>query len=54
MTQPSRVVESRTNGANQSEQDTQTMPALELVKPLPDPVAVNVEIAMEWALLGGD
>ena len=53
MTQPSRLVEPRLNSANQNEPDMQMLPALDRVKPGPD-VPVNVEVAMEWALLGGD
>ncbi len=54
MTQPSQLVESRLNSGNQNEQDMQILPALDRVKPCPDPVRVNVEVAMEWAFLGGD
>ena len=54
MTQPSRLVEPRLNTANQNEQDMQILPALDLVKPCADLIPVNVEVAMEWAFLGGD
>lgn len=54
MTQPSQLVEPQLNSANQTDQDMHMLPALDRVKPCPDSVPVNVEVAMEWALLGGD
>lgn len=54
MTQPSQLVEPGLNSENQNEQDMQILPALDRVKPCADPVCVNVEVAMEWAFLGGD
>ena len=54
MTRPSRLFEPGTDSANQNEQEMPIMPVLELVKPCAGPVHVKVEIAMEWALLGGD
>ena len=54
MMQPSRCFECGTDRGDQSEQGTQVMPAPDFAKPCPDPVSVNVEIAREWAFLGGD
>ena len=54
MTQPSQLVESRLNSGNQNEQDMQILPALDRVKPCPDPVRVNVEVARAGDVLGGD
>ena len=53
MTQPSQLVEPRLDTANQNEQGMQILPVLDLVKPCPDALPVNVEVAMEWAFLGG-
>ena len=54
MIQPSRCLESATDRGDQREQETQVMPARDFAKPCPDPVRVSVEIAREWAFLGGD
>jgi hypothetical protein len=54
MTQPSQLVEPELNRANQNDQDMHMLPALDGVKPCHDSVPVNVEVAMEWAFLGGD
>jgi len=54
MTQPSHFFEPQLNGSNENEPGMQMLPPLDLVKPCPDPVPVNVEVAMEWACLGGD
>jgi hypothetical protein len=54
MTQATRCFESGSDSANQSEEDTQVMAAPEFVKACPDIVRMNIEIAREWAFLGGD
>ena len=54
MMQPSQLVEPELNSANQNDQDIHMLPALDRVKPCPDSVPVNVEVAREWAFLGGD
>lgn len=54
MTQPSRLLDSGTHTTNESGQDMQQLPALDLVKPAADSIRMNIEIAREWAFLGGD
>ena len=54
MMHPIRPLESGTDSTNHSEQNMHNMPATDLVKPFPDPVTLNAETAMKWALLGGD
>ena len=54
MAQPSELVERRPEKANDNEKEMPVMTGFDVVESCPDAFRLNVEIAMEWALLGGD
>ena len=54
MTQPSQLVERRPESGDDNDQEMPIMPPFDVVRPGPDTVRLNVEVAREWAFLGGD
>jgi|KBSMisStaDraftv2_1062788.scaffolds.fasta_scaffold339846_2 hypothetical protein len=55
MSQPSEFGGKKFDSAQYGEQGRiEAIPALDSVQPLPQAAPWNVELAMEWALLGGD
>jgi hypothetical protein len=53
MSQSSVIVDRQSNDLPTAEQEA-GLPTLDLVKQSPDSDRLNIEVAMEWAVLGGD